>query len=175
MINKDTQMLYRRGFTLIEMAVTIAIATIVLLGIGVALVDSQRGWSRMYNRVHGDVATDGYAARRAFEAVVRKSSIKRERLGDDEVEVYYYNDPDTSTRLDRYARFYVTGQKELRVDYGELNPAGNPQGSPRTARLARNVKTVDFSVTGVSVQMTLSLDDGSEAVTVMSSAVRHNE
>lgn len=163
-----------RGFTLIELILGTVMSTIVIFSIGIVLVDSQRGWNRMYNRVYGGLVTDGYAARKAFDAAVRKSSIKRARLGDDEVEVYYYDDPETSTRLDSYARFYVT-DGELMVDYGELDADGNPQGTPSTVTLARNVEAVNFSVTGVCVQMTLSLDNGSESVTVTASPVRHNE
>jgi len=147
---------------------------ILVITIGVVLVDSQRGWKRMYNRVYGGLVTDGYVARKAFDAAVRKSSIKRARLGDDEVEVYYYNDPETSTALDRYARFYVT-DGELMVDYGELDADGNPQGTTSTVTLARNVEAVDFSVADICVQMTLKLDNGHQSLTVVTSPVRHNE
>ncbi len=164
----------RPGFTLVELTVTMAIAGIVFLGMGTLLVDSHRGWSRMYDRVCGDLVADGQVARRAFDAAVRKSSIARERLIDDEVEVYYYDDPDNSVMLDRFARFYAD-DAELLVDYGELNSQGQPQGSRRRVTLARNVESVDFSVTGDCVQMVLTLDNGSENLTVMTSAVRQNE
>lgn len=168
----------RRGFTLTELTIVILMAAFVTLSIGVALVDSQRGWSRMYNRVNNGTVADGYVARKAFDAVVRKSSIKRELVSadKDELEVYYYEDPETSTRLDRYARFYLSeGEEELLVDYGELDAGGNPQGSTYTVTLARSVQNVYFTVSGASVQMVLELDDGDEALTVISSAVRHNE
>lgn len=164
----------RIGFTLTELMMATVIAAIVILGMGTVLVDSHRGWSRTYNRVYGDVVTDGYVARKTFDAVVRKSSIKRELLGDGMVEVYYYNDPETSTRIDRYARFYTADEKLL-VDYGELDTDGNPQGYPHTVTLARNVESASFSIAGNCVRMTLRLDNGSEALTVMSSAIRHNE
>lgn len=166
----------RRGFTLSELIVVIAIAPIVVLSIGIVLVDSQRGWNQMYNHVNNGVVSDGYVARKAFDAVVRKSSIKRERLGNDndEVEVYYYNDPASFTELDRYARFYAAGT-ELLVDYGELNANGNPKGQCQTVTLARNVEFASFSVAGSCVQMTLRLDNGREALTVMTSAFRHYE
>lgn len=163
------------GFTLIEIMITIAMATIVIFSTGVLLLDSQRGWSAMYNRVYGGVVGDAYVARKTFDAVVRRSSIKRELLGDNEVEVYYYADPDTSTRIDRYARFYVTGENEFLVDYGEVDAGGNPQEPTSTVTLAHNVVASNFSVAGTCVKMTLKLDDGSESFTVMSSPVRHNE
>ena len=162
------------GFTLTELTVVTVMAAIVILSMGVVLVDSQRGWSAMYNRVYGGVVDDAYVARKTFDAVVRKSSINRELLGDGMVEVYYYNDPDTSILLDRYARFY-TVDEELLVDYGEVDAAGNPQEPTSTVTLAHNVVASNFSVVGTCVQMTLTLDDGSESLTVMSSPVRHNE
>jgi len=165
----------KRAFTLIEIMITMALATIVIFSTGALLLESQKGWSVMYNRVYGGVVDGAYVARKTFDAVVRKSSIKGERLGDDEVEVYYYADPDTSTLLDRYARFYVTGENEFLVDYGELDADGNPQEPTSTVTLAHNVVAASFSVAGACVQMTLKLDDGSESLTVMSSPVRHNE
>ena len=138
-------------------------------------MESQRGWSEMYNRVHGGVVTDAYVARKTFAAVVRKSSIKRELLGSDWVEVYYYADADTSTWLDRYVRFYVTGENEFLVDYGEVDAGGISLDATTTVTLAHNVVAANFSVAGACVQMTLRLDNGSESLTVMSSPFRHNE
>ena len=166
----------KRGFTLTELTVVMAMAPVVILSMGIVLVDSQRGWNQMYNRVYSGVVLDGYVARKTFDTVVRKSSISRERLGNDndEVVLYYYNDPASSTWLDRYARFYTAG-KRLLVDYGKLNAKGNPKGPRQTVTLAHNVEAVNFSVAGTCVQMTLRLDNGCEALTVMTSAVRQNE
>lgn len=164
----------RHGFTLIELMIVMAIASVMFLGMGILLIDSQRGWSRMYDRVCGNLASDGQVARRAFDAAVRKSSIARERLLDDEVEVYYYDDPDNSVMLDRFARFYAD-DGELMVDYGELNSKGQPHGPRQRMMLARNVESVDFSVAGACIQMILTLNNGSENLTVMTSAIRQSE
>lgn len=158
-----------------ELTITIGMATIVVFSTGALLMESQRGWSEMYNRVHGGVVTDAYVARKTFDAVVRKSSIKRELLGSDWVEVYYYVDADTSTWLDRYARFYVTGDNELLVDYGEVDAGGISLEPTTTVTLAHNVESPSFSVAGACVQMTLTLNNGSESLTMMSSPYRHNE
>lgn len=165
----------RPGFTLTELAVTVLIATIVILGMGAVLADSHRGWNKMYDRVHGEVVTDGYVATRAFDAVCRKSSMKRVLVDIDGgfVEVYYYQNL-SSTDLDRYARFYVFGQK-LWVDYGQLDSNGNTLAASSTVRLARNVTAVNFSVVGASVQMVLRLNNTKEALTITSLAIRHNE
>ena len=166
----------RRGFTLTEIMVAIAMSTIVIGSIGVVLVDSQRGWHRMYNRVFSDVVTDSYVARKAFDAVVRKSSIKRYGLGSNGefVMVYYYQDSN-STMLDGFASFSRSGEA-LQAVYGELDAAGTPVSpSINVMTLARNVAAVNFSVAGPCVQMILELDNGREVMTVTCSAVRHNE
>ena len=167
----------RRGFTLTELAVVVLIAPFVMLSMGIVLVDSQRGWNQMFNRVNNNgVVNDGYVARKAFDAVVRKSSIIRENLGDGEIELYYYNDPANSTRLDRYARFYVD-DTELLLDYGQLDLNGNPSEITQTITLANNVEAVNFYVNSayLHVQMVLRLNNGSESLIVMTSAMRHHE
>jgi len=164
----------RCGVTLIELAVVMAIAPIVVLSMGILLVDSQRGWNQMYNRLTCGVVNDAYVANKAFEAVVRKSSINRVSLGDGEVKLYYYNDPMSSTWLDRYARFYTAGT-ELLVDYGHLDSNWIPGGRIQTITLAHNVKAANFYVVGVCVQMVLSFDNGSESLIVATTAMRHNE
>ena len=60
-----------RGFTLIELIIATAIMIFVVLAIGMALVDGQRGWNYMYNRVYSDIVTDGFVARRKLDAVLR--------------------------------------------------------------------------------------------------------
>ena len=165
---------HRRGFTLTELTVVFAITSVVMLAMGIVLVDSQRGWNRMYDRAYGDMVADGYVARRAFDAVVHKSSMTSECLGEGEVEVYYYDDPESSVSLDRYARFH-TANAELLVDYGAMNSQGHPHGRLQRLTLAHNIEDVDFYVTGPCVHMVLRLNNGSQRLTVMTSAIRHNE
>lgn len=166
--------LYRKGYTLVELMTVMAMSSIVLLSVGITLVGSQRGWNHMYTYVHGDIATGAFTARKTFEAVVRKSSMKSETLGDDEFGVYYYANVASSSRLDRYALFYVT-DGDLRIDYGQLDENGNPEDASRTVILAEYVENVYFSVDGTCAKMTLVLDNGTESATVVSSAVRYNE
>ena len=166
----------KHGFTLIELMITMAMGTIVILAVGVALVDSHRGWNKTYNHVFGEVVTDSYVARKAFDAVVRKATLKKSLLDIDGqfVEVYYYQDLN-STEPDRYANFYKSGD-ELFVDYGSLQPGTwNTQSPSSTVRLARNVLSANFSISGSAVQMLLSLSDEEWTMMVTSSAIRHNE
>jgi len=161
------------GFTIIELMITATTLFIILLGIGVALVDSQRGYHRMYDRVHGAVATDSYAAKAVFDKVIRRSSRKRYVLGTGNLAVFYYSAP-SSPSLDRYANFR-TEAGNLYVDYGLVDSDGTPLNASNTVLVARNVLAASFSVDGACVKMVLKLDDGKEKVTVACSALRHND
>ena len=167
----------RQGLTLIELMVTIMISLIVLMAIGFVLVDNQKGYSRMYDRVHGNIVTDAYVARKAFDTTCRKASAKRYKLGldGDFLEVYYYEDVN-SPNIDRYANFYRSGD-ELMVDYGVVDTANwDTKPAFSSVRLAQNVSDVKFSADACSVRMILRLDNGDGGtMTVTTSAVRHNE
>ena len=168
-----------RGFTLIEMFQAIIMSAIVILAIGVLLYDSQKGWNTMYERVYGDVTVEAYAARKAFDAICRKSSVNRYDLGDDNefLEVYYYQDGSTSTMPDRYARFYTAGD-EFMVEHGDLEEGTytpDPSLESTVVKLAENVTNAKFFVSGTCVQMIAVLDDGEHSTLVTTSAVRHNQ
>lgn len=159
------------GFTIVELVMTAAIMSIVALAIGVVIVDGQSSWNVMYDRVNSDVITDGYVARTKFDAVMRKASREKLLLGGsgDSVEVYYYAD-DSSTVPDRYARFY-TANGDLNLECGQL--------APRTTlsvdTICKNVSACTFKQVGRSVQMILTLDNGTQTNTVVSSAVTQNQ
>ena len=159
-----------RGFTLTELIIAMAIMLIVILAIGMALVDGQRSWNIQYDRIYSDVITDGYVARRKFDAVMRTASRDNFLLDDTGswVEVYYYAD-DTSTVVDRYARFYVANG-DLNVEYGQLNP----KVTLTIETVCGNVSGCTFAQVGRSIQMILTLDNGTRTNTVISSAVTHN-
>ena len=164
----------RRGFSLTELGVVLVMASIVMLSMGLVLADSQRGWSQMHSDLSNGLANDGCVARKGFDATVRKSSASRERFDVDEVEVHYHDDPVSSTYLDRYARFYKAGA-ELRVEHGQLDSNGNQTDIIHTVKLCDNVEAVHFSKNGASIQMVLRLNDGSDSLTVMTSAMRQSE
>ena len=159
-----------RGFTLTELITAMVIMLFVVLAIGMVLVDGQRGWNNMLNSVNSDVVTDGYFARKRFDAVLRKAS--REKFLIDSagswVEVYYYAS-DASTVLDRYARFYTAGST-LNVEYGQLNPTS----TLTTETVCGNVSSCAFGQLGRSIQMVLKLDNGKQTNTVITSAATNN-
>lgn len=169
----------KHGFTLIELTQALVMSAIVILGIGVLLYDTQRGWNTMYERVYGDVTTEAYAARKAFDAICRKSSVIRYELGENNefLEVYYYQNDSTATMPDRYARFYTAGT-QLLVEHGDLEEGTyNPDPSLESIIiiLADNVTNAKFFVSGTCVQMIALLDDGNNSTVVTTSAVRHNQ
>jgi prepilin-type N-terminal cleavage/methylation domain-containing protein len=160
-----------QGFTIVELAITAAIMSIIALAIGVVIVDSQSSWNVMYDRVNCDVVTDGYVARKKFDAVMRQASREKLVLGDagGSVEVYYYADS-SSTVVDRYARFY-TSDGDLNYDYGQLDP----RVTLGVETICGNVTACTFRQAGRSVQMILALNDGKQTNTVVSSAVAQNQ
>jgi len=162
---------FANGFTLVELMITAVIMVIVGLAIGVVIVDGQSSWNTMYDRINSDVASDGYVARKKFDAVMRKASRERTVLGDagDWIEVYYYADDDSVT-VDRYARFYVS-DGDLNLEVGQLEP----RVTLSVETVCGNVSGCTFKQAGQSAQMILTLDNGTQANTVVSSAVTHNQ
>ncbi len=165
----------RGAFTLIELMAATVIAIIVVSGIGFILVDSQRGWNRMYDRIYSDVVTDSYVARKRFDGVVRQAS--GEKFFIDEygswVEVYYYANAN-STDLDRYGRFFYQGDGCLFLENGTVD-AASVKATSSVETVCCNVTSCVFAASGRSVQMILTLDNGSQSATVVTSSVMHNE
>jgi prepilin-type N-terminal cleavage/methylation domain-containing protein len=162
----------KTGLTLIEMMVAIAIAAIVVLGMGAVLSDAQKGYNKMYDRINSPVVNDGYGARRAFDAVIRKASTSitaKPEITASSVKVFCFSSPSQLT-ADRFANFYLSNG-QLILDEGD-----RASGAVLSSRIiANNVVDVDFeSKDNACIQMILSLDNGKESLIVTSSAIRHN-
>ena len=161
-----------KAFSMIELMIVVVISAIVLLGIGVYMVDIQRGWCKMLARVHSDVVTDAIIARKAFDGTVRQSARFYAMVpGGNGIEVNYYNDPanNMAPLPDRYATFYVSGD-QLLLERG----IREPRTELRTEVLANNVTASVFSGEGAAVKMSITLDDGKLKITAACSAVLHN-
>ena len=160
----------RKGFTIIELMVATGLASTIIIGVGVLVVDSQRGWNTMYNRAYSDVVTDSHVARRMFDSVIRNASCQGILLDENGgwVEIYYYSDPNSPV-VDRYARFYGSNE-QLLIEYGALNP----RQTLNTEIICEDVTSCVFMSAGNSAQMILTLDNGSQNKTVVASAVMHN-
>jgi hypothetical protein len=169
---RSKRLTFRSGFTITELAVAIAASVIVMVGVAVILVDGMKGWNRMYNRAYGDVVTDSYVARRLFDTEIRKASRERYSLATDGswLEIYYYFSA-ASTEVDRYARFSTSNGGDLNVEYGIVEP----RQTMRIQTICGNVTSCTFMGQGRSAQMVLTLDDGSQTVTTVTSAVMHNQ
>ena len=159
------------GFSLIELTVTIAISLIVLFGITVYIVDMQRGYGKMYDRIHGGFVRDAYVARKAFEGLTRKAArVYTAGAIGPTVELDFWQHFIGQLPLDCHAKFYVDEQSQLILESG-------PVGNPTTRILAQNVHNCSFYRSGNSVQMILTLDDLEDdrnPVTIFSTAVQHN-
>jgi hypothetical protein len=173
---KKIKLKKRTGLTLVELMLVAAMGVIVVFSTGIVLVDNQRGWTNTYNRVNSGPVVDGYTAKSAFDAVVRKSSIEARipEVGFDGeyVELYFYSSID-STTPDQYARFYVTDDEALNVAYGELSEDGEVQEEGSVLTLAEDVTYAFFTVNGRSVQMMLNLDNDKQALELKTSAIRN--
>jgi len=169
-MSKNKRIANSKGFSLLELMMATTLACIVVVGIGVVLVDSQRGWNTMYTRTYSDVVTDAHVARKTFDRVVRNASSQGVLLDDygNWVEVYCYSDPNSSV-VDRYTRF-ISSNSQLTVEYGVVEP----RQTLNTETLCENVSSCVFKSAGNSVQMVLTLDDGSQNATIVASAVTHN-
>lgn len=160
-----------QGFTLVELMIATTIMVIVACAIGVVIADTQRGWNIMYDRIYSDVVTDGYVARKKFDAMIRKASKEKILIGDagSWLEVYFYAD-DSSTAPDNYVRFYAA-DGDLNLEYGQLSP----RATLAVETVCGNVAGCTFKQAGMSAQMVLTLDNGTQKNTIVSSAVTHNE
>jgi len=140
---------------------------VVGLAIGVVIVDGQTGWNTMYNRLNSDVVTDGYVAKKKFDVVMRSASRGQFLVdsGGAWTEVYSYASP-SSTVVDRYSRFYVS-DGDLNLEYGQKD-TGATLG---VETVCGNVSECTFQQAGTSIQMTLTLDNGTQTNTIVSSAV----
>lgn len=163
------------GFTLVELMIATVLGLIVISGTAMVLADSQRGWNKMYNQIYADIIDDSYVARKTFDSVIRNASREFFTLSSDGswLEVYYYADSSSAT-VDRYARFYSlaqSGSVKLFLEEGLLSPTQ----TLTTRKVCDNVSSCIFKRAGLSAQMILTLDDGSETISIVSSAVLHNQ
>jgi hypothetical protein len=160
-----------KGFTIIELMIAMLVMVIASFAIGAVIVDGQHGWSVMYDNIHSDVVTDGYVARKRFDAVMRRASREKIFVKDEggSVEVYYYAS-DASTVVDRYVRFFEANG-DLNLEYGQLDP----KVTLSIETICGDVSNCTFRQVGRSTQMILTLDNGTQTNTIVSSAVTHNQ
>ena len=185
-----------RGLTLIELMVTLLAAMVLIVGVSAMLYHGHVGYSRLFRRVNSEVVRNAYEARRTFDRIVRRSSIRRCDLadGNNTAYVYYFTNPQDVTIKDpdRYAKFYVSGT-QLRLEQGNVQAGtfGLPlPGRTATGEMPHAQKVTApgvgiFSRQGNAVRMVLILDNETSPppgvtkietvkMTVASEAMRHN-
>jgi hypothetical protein len=164
----------KRGLTLSEMMVASVISIIGMTSVGIVLSSNQQGFKATYNRVFSDVVTDSHNAKKMFDFTVRQSNCYQAILDSDEghwVEVHYYAEP-SSVFPDRYKCFYYE-DTHLYVEQGRILE-DDVKEIINLATVCSNVSNCVFKQTGRSIQMILSLNNGSEQITTLTSAVMHN-
>ena len=177
-MRQKSQTIRVRGFTLIEVAVVIAMVGIITLGAGVLLASSQKSWGNLFARVYSDSAIDSFVAQKAFDTVCRKASLRKHVLNEsgDSLELYYWDDSSTASIPENYARFYQSAD-EVFVEYGKTQAdAWQPDTGtdPMTIQIARHVDSLKFTFEGTSIQMYLNYTDA-DMTPMVCSSVRHNE
>ena len=173
----------RSGMTLIELMITVLAVVILIVGISGILAAGHENYNVMLKRVNSEVVRNAYEARRTFDRIARKASIKLCEFDDsrngsyDRMWLYYFSDANNLTIVDpdKYAMFYlgnVDGEPdtELILEHGDVQPGtfdssdGPTLLNPTSYVLAHNV-VVDpaepgaFLRDGVSIQMILTLDN----------------
>ena len=140
----------RAGFTLIEMAIVVAIAAIPLFAVGVLLSGSSRSWQRIYNDSRSEARLDAYAAMTSLQQIGRQANLVNYTVyritgasfikatppsginiaTGQAVEFRYWQDafnpanPDVKTieesNTGTHYALYYLDGKELKVDFGQV-------------------------------------------------------
>lgn len=174
-INKN-----RSGFTLMELMVTILIASFVFMGVAIVIADGVRGFKRMNLRVHGDVVNDAYFARLIFDKTCRQAragSAELNKISTPSLRVLYYSvTPSATEEPDRYAEFYLNdNSKTLFLEKGSYDPNSGSTNYISTTKVARNVEELNFTEMHYkSVQMVMTLKNEDHSMTIICGSVLHN-
>jgi prepilin-type N-terminal cleavage/methylation domain-containing protein len=160
----------QKGFSLAELMTAVAISTIVTLAVSVTLVDNQKAWNTMYGNINSEVAVESLTACKRFDAVVRQSCSSNFSIDPacNWVEVYYYSAPGAKDP-DRYAKFNWQGS-QVTYEWGSLDP----KTTLGIQTICHNVTACRFRAIGNSIQMLITLNDNTRAVTTASSNVMNN-
>jgi hypothetical protein len=160
----------QNGFTLIELMITVLAVMVLVIGISGMLAAGHKGYNNMFARVTSDVVRNSYEARSIFDSVIRKSVYEFADLNTtrDTLVVYYYPNPSDLSTIGNYptmyAMFYKSG-KELKLQRGSFAgwpPPLPPSPGANDTVIAKNVTFVEFTITGASIRMSLTLDNTNE-------------
>lgn len=161
----------RTGLTLTELMLATVLAAICMVSVGFVFSDSQKAWNKTYIKANSAIMLDSHRAGKAFEATVRKASSEKYLLDPEGrwVEVYYFAS-NNSTKLDRYARLYVSGGT-----FNIENGIPDPKQTLYTTTICENVTAFSFSGSGRCIRMQMTLSDNDSDVSFVSSAIPQNQ
>ena len=161
----------QKAMTLIELVLALSISSVVLLAVGVVLMNNTNVWNQMCSRTQSEYNADRQGAVRVFEKFVRQASKGAITLAGDgsTLEVHYYQNSDDDS-VNRYAKMYINGSNQLVFESGTLDPLEQTE----IRVVSGNVLSCKFVQNGDSVQMFLTVQNGSLNKLVVASAVSHN-
>jgi len=168
----------RRGLTLVEMSVAMAVSAVMFLAVMNVLASNHKNYNQTYDRVYGEVVTDAYVSRLAFDHVVRMASEAEcdpcDVIGKS-MKVYYRSEGvSILSAPDRYALFsQVAGSdgNDLILEQGKVSDGKVLS----TQVLAHHVTSCTFQRSGPCIDMAMVLYDGHVRMPVLVTATRHNE
>ena len=167
----------QKGFTMIEVIASMAVMSVVILAISSVITDSNALWGRLHNSVYGVIPQDIIRTQRAFNKTCRKATLRVMFLSEDKETMclYYFSDHINPPYWpDRYAMFYLDGT-DLKVEHGTLQFATiNQNQKLYTETLCRDVQSLQFASQGLSVQICMTVNNGSREKTFTWASVRHN-
>lgn len=166
---KKPNRFHSKGFTLVELMLTIAMSTIIFLAAGVLLADGSGWFSKNYSKINSQPAIESMTSRRIFESTMRKATGQGYIVSSDGsfVEANYYSSG--SNTIDRYAKFYLNGS-DLILETGTIDP----RTTLETRIICQNVTSCIFKNSGQAVQMILQVDDGINRDSTVVSAIMNN-
>ncbi|MCE5185505.1 MAG: prepilin-type N-terminal cleavage/methylation domain-containing protein [Planctomycetaceae bacterium] len=167
-----------KGFTLIELMVTMSIISVVTLAAGMLLAGGQHNWNRLYGRVYGDPATDSFLIQRVFDAICNKASLRKCVIGEgqDSLEVYYWDHESIADTPENYARIYRE-DADVFLEHGRMLAGTwqvDTESETNSLVLAHAVDQLIFAAQDTALRMYLTYQDPN-ILPVVSSAVRHNK
>jgi len=167
----EPKIIRKTGFTLTELMIVTALASVCMVSVGAVFVDSQKAWNQTFQKNNSAIMVESNLATKAFEATVRKATSDKYLLDTAGlwVEVYYYSSA-TATKLDRYAKLYMTGGK-FYIEGGRIDP-------PETlsvSLICSSVTACTFSASGKCIRMQMTLSDNDRDVSFICSAVPQNQ
>ena len=166
----------RMGLTIVELITASVMGVICMLAVGTVVYDSQKAWNETYIKANSTLLLDSHMASKAFEATVRKASCQQYMLDPPDenskshwVEVYYFAST-TSEDTDRYAKLYVENCT-FYIEHGVFSP----RQALGTIPICNNVTAFSFSGSGRCIRLEMTLSEGNDSVTFISSAIPQNQ